>query len=455
MKKVYIILLISIAINTNAQSITCISDIYNGSLYTISIRTTEGEIYSWGNNDSGQINSNTSPIVTNPQLVNNENVYSTIEHLPEHTVALTNSGAIYTWGRNNYGQLGNGTSVGQITPQLVTGGNNWLKVVGGTYFTLALKNDGTIWGWGSNHAYQLSGESTQRYTSPIQLSIDSDWKDIFAGAFQTFAIKSDGTLWVRGNGISGVLGTNNTYFHLNFTQVGTDTDWKSIFAPKTTINAVHALKNDSTLWNWGSNTFNNLGNNTTGIQSTPSQLGTDTWRTVSSSSYRTLAIKNDGTLWTWGNSCYLGEEETTIRSLPTQIGTENDWIQVLSMQCNDYALKNNNTLWGWGSDMYGLIGNFSRTGNPVLLIQCPTASTNVNEISDIILYPNPTVENIHWALNLPIENVTVYDTNGNKVLHEIVNKSFMNVSHLPDGMYIIILTDKDNNTYKNKFIKKN
>ncbi|MBU4481693.1 hypothetical protein KKH59_05315, partial [Patescibacteria group bacterium] len=63
-----------------------------------------------------------------------------------------------------------------------------------------------------------------------------------------------------------------------------------------------------------------------------SQVGTDTnWWVVSNSFGITrLAIKTDGTLWAWGWNEYgqLGLGDTTDRTVPTQVGTDANWLSV-------------------------------------------------------------------------------------------------------------------------------
>ena len=44
------------------------------------------------------------------------------------------------------------------------------------------------------------------------------------------------------------------------------------------------------------------------------------------------AIKTDGTLWLWGanNAGELGQNGTTQRSSPIQVGTDTDWDRLLT-----------------------------------------------------------------------------------------------------------------------------
>jgi len=71
-------------------------------------------------------------------------------------------------------------------------------------------------------------------------------------------------------------------------------------------------------------------------RSSPVQVGSvDTWKKLSQGGHIMGAIKEDGTLWTWGTNnrggLGLGDTNnggTTNRSAPTQVGSSTDWISI-------------------------------------------------------------------------------------------------------------------------------
>jgi alpha-tubulin suppressor-like RCC1 family protein len=91
------------------------------------------------------------------------------------------------------------------------------------------------------------------------------------------------------------------------------------------------LRTDGTLWAWGDNTTGELGDGTMVGHLSPEQIGTSTWKSVSSSLYHNGAIRSDGTLWTWGfnNVNQLGDGTTTTRSVPIEIDA-GSWRSVAS-----------------------------------------------------------------------------------------------------------------------------
>ena len=72
-------------------------------------------------------------------------------------------------------------------------------------------------------------------------------------------------------------------------------------------------------------------------------------------------------------------------------------------------------------------------------------SLNTNSIK---LYPNPATDVVNIKTNQTIENVSVFNVNGQKVL-EIDNQSQINISNIPTGMYFLnINTNQSNQTIK-------
>jgi alpha-tubulin suppressor-like RCC1 family protein len=77
-----------------------------------------------------------------------------------HYVALKDDGTIWTWGNNDLGQLGDGTNKSRPTPNKLNGLHNMSYITAGPSYTIAVSDDGTIWGWGSDSCGQLgNGES--------------------------------------------------------------------------------------------------------------------------------------------------------------------------------------------------------------------------------------------------------------------------------------------------------
>jgi hypothetical protein len=70
------------------------------------------------------------------------------------------------------------------------------------------------------------------------------------------------------------------------------------------------------LWAWGDNYNGQLGDDTNINRSIPVQIGVDKdWKMVSTGSSYTLAVKNNGTLWGWGTLLV----NLTLNKIPTKV----------------------------------------------------------------------------------------------------------------------------------------
>ena len=103
-----------------------------------------------------------------------------------------------------------------------------------------------------------------------------------------------------------------------------------------------AINGAGELYTWGVNNDGQLGNNDTTDRSSPNQIGTDTtWSKMQTSgSYHMGAIKTDGTLWQWGKGTggALGLNNTTSYSSPMQIpGTT--WDEIQCGEVGPYVLQ--------------------------------------------------------------------------------------------------------------------
>ncbi|MCI5195002.1 MAG: hypothetical protein D3919_01975, partial [Candidatus Electrothrix sp. AW5] len=121
---------------------------------------------------------------------------------------------------------------------------------------------------------------------------------VAAGANHTVIIKDDGSLWAWGTNGHGQLGDGTTINKNSPVQIGTDIDWQAVAAG---YYHTVALKTDGSLWAWGTNGHGELGDGTTSQRNSPVHIGTDTdWQAVAAGYYHTVALKTDGTLWAWG-----------------------------------------------------------------------------------------------------------------------------------------------------------
>jgi len=282
------------------------------------------------------------------------------------SASIKTDGTLWGWGVNGNSQLMDGTFIAKNRPVQIGTDFDWHLVTSGYSHVLAIKSDGTLWGWGSNGNGQLGIGNVADPVSPRQIGTANSWKIVEAGSYYSIGLKNDGTLWGWGYNFSGILGTG-TIGGIRYVvgQIGTDTDWKSV---STSFDGGHvlAIKNDGTLWAWGSNFSGELGDGTQINRLIPTKISdNNNWQSISAGSDFSLAIKKDGTLWAWGNNGYrqLGDGTKISKSVPTQIGNSTDWKTVSAGDSHGVAVKTDGTLWAWGSNYGYQIGD--GTGNDV------------------------------------------------------------------------------------------
>ncbi len=113
---------------------------------------------------------------------------------------------------------------------------------------------------------------------------------------------------------------------------------------------------------FGSNTWGQLGLGDSTNRTTPQPVGTENrWRTASAGDYHMCAVRDDGTLWCWGynGDGELGLGDATTQITPTQVGTDTNWASVDAGGRFTCGVRTNGTLWCWGRNNYGQLG----TGN--------------------------------------------------------------------------------------------
>ena len=348
---------------TNAGTITVMATIEEphsvftmisgGTSHTVAVRS-DGTLWAWGLNSSGQLGLDDTINRNIPQRVGSDADWKYVSAGREHTTAIKEDGTIWTWGNNTNGQLGDGTITQRSSPVRVGEDNDWKHVSAGSAHTIAIKDDGTLWAWGNNTNGQLGDGTITQRSSPVQVGEDNDWKYVSAGGSHTMALRTNDTLWAWGLNSSGQLGVDNTTNAP--VQVGTLT-WNSVSAGE---NHTVAIRSDGSLWAWGNNGNGKLGDNSSMNRTSPTRIGADlNWRSISAGVEHTMAIRTDGTLWAWGNNQWsqFGNGDNTEKRNPTRSGTDTDW-ESLSFRGNHVtAFKTDGTSWIWGNNQYGQLGD--------------------------------------------------------------------------------------------------
>jgi alpha-tubulin suppressor-like RCC1 family protein len=197
-----------------------------------------------------------------------------------HTCALLQSGAVFCWGYGNI--LGFSSDENVLAPrQFAASGFN--DVIAGGVFSCALASDASVSCWGANQFGELGrgpGATFIRTPTPAKVVGASNVKQVAAGSNHACLLKNDGTVWCWGDNEINQLGNTCSQIDCEVkdgrrysstpVQVAALSNVEQLAAG---LQTTCALKADKSIWCWGGNENGQLGNGQQGGSSaTPSQI---------------------------------------------------------------------------------------------------------------------------------------------------------------------------------------
>jgi alpha-tubulin suppressor-like RCC1 family protein len=257
----------------------------------------------------------------------------------EHSVVLAADGTLWSWGANDFGQLGvltaehcmtsRGSIPCSVAPVKIAGLTRVRAIAAGRDHTLALTETGTVWAWGVNYSGQVGADSNNRCSARVP-----DQPAYECARTPVQVISLDGVRLIAAG------------------------DSHSL-----------ALKEDGSVWVWGSNVYRQLGTSTierctNGIpcrRSPTAVAGINNTRVITAGGIRSLAIQVDGSVWSWG---HIDPDESGPRvddialqsTTPRLISTVRDIVTATPGASHNLALTADGSVWAWGLNNYGQIG---------------------------------------------------------------------------------------------------
>ncbi|XP_073651298.1 RCC1 and BTB domain-containing protein 2 isoform X3 [Tursiops truncatus] len=197
----------------SGKKIACLS---YGSGPHVVLATAEGEVFTWGHNGYSQLGNGTTnhglvPCHISTNLSNKQVIEVACGSY--HSLVLTSDGEVFAWGYNNSGQVGSGSTANQPIPRRVTGclqnkvvvniacGQmcsmavvNTGEVACGYAHTLVLTDEGQVYAWGANSYGQLGtgNKSNQSYPTPVVVEKDRITEIAACHSTHTSAAKTQG-----------------------------------------------------------------------------------------------------------------------------------------------------------------------------------------------------------------------------------------------------------------------
>ncbi|MCT6838689.1 MAG: InlB B-repeat-containing protein, partial [Bifidobacteriales bacterium] len=248
----------------------------------------QGRVYTWGSEHYAAYSCGTAR--PTPTLAKDPNGSGQGLHAVQVSanysfiMALDADGNVYTWGYNNYGQLGNGTSTADKDPTYAADparvpdpkdaskAFKAAQISAGGDHALTIGRDGTLWAWGWNGWGQLGDGTHEDRLTPMQVRNPKDssrgfkvsW--ISPGLNETMVGDENGTAWAWGFNSWGQLGINSDDTQDTPVQMsppaGQDNPARGFTPARASSGSLHglAIGQDGNAYSWGCNWYGQLGN---------------------------------------------------------------------------------------------------------------------------------------------------------------------------------------------------
>jgi alpha-tubulin suppressor-like RCC1 family protein len=153
----------------------------------------DGTLWMWGANTNGTLGNGNLIHRSSPvQTIAGGTNWSKVAATGSAFAAIKTDGTLWGWGINGSGQLGDNTFINRSSPvQTIAGGTNWSKLIGFQQGFAAIKSDGTLWLWGRGVYGTIGKLNVIDYSSPVQTIInDNQWLDLGAGILMVAATRA-------------------------------------------------------------------------------------------------------------------------------------------------------------------------------------------------------------------------------------------------------------------------
>jgi len=369
-----------------------------GGYYSLAL-TSDGRLFAWGQNGSGQLGDGSttqrlSPVAVDVSGALAGRVVASVDAGANHSLAVTTDGRLLAWGSSGFGLLGDGFATRRTSPVAVDSsgvlaGRTIAAVTAGALHSLALTTDGRLFAWGRGFEGQLGAGFAVQRNAPVAVDTTGalagrEVAAVGAGANHSLALTTDGGLFAWGYNSFGQLGDGS----INQRDAPVAVDTTGLLAGKAIVAVAGgfehslALSSDGRLFAWGYNVFGQLGDGTATNRTVPvavdvsGALAGKTIAAVAAGAYHSLALTSGGQLFSWGNNGngQLGDASTLQRSAPVAVDLSGALAgktiaAVAAGAYHSLALTTDGQLFGWGLNVDGGLGDGTTTQRqaPVLI----------------------------------------------------------------------------------------
>lgn len=253
-----------------------------------------------------------------------------------------------------------------------------VSISAGYDLSTAVRADGSVWTWGGNSIKNLGlavGTSTNSPTMICSKNAESAKCSHYYGfdyssnnnyytQNNSAILKNDGSLWMYGTGRFGSQGNDNSNYQKPHKVLETVVDYDVAGAHSA------AVTYDGKLYMWGYNKFGQIGNNSTESVYSPTEVLSNVvsvslsrgYESNSTGNGHSAAITSDGSLYMWGCNRYgqLGDGTTEDSYVPKKI-TDN--VKQVSLgESFTVVLKKDGTVWTCGENDKGQLAKGTTQG---------------------------------------------------------------------------------------------
>ena len=299
-----------------------------------------------------------------------------------YNCALLAGGTVDCWGDDGFGQLGNGANTDTAVPVHVLGIANAVAISTGGFHACALLSGGQVKCWGHNLEGALGDGSGNDSSVPVLVRGITSAVSISAGydEDETCAVLAGGTVDCWGSGEYGQLGNGVAGDSATPVPVKGITNAVAVAAGGLHSCAVLA---SGAVECWGQNELGELGNGSRRDSAVPVPVrglpGPATAVAVAARAY-SCALLAAGTVYCWGGNPrnQLGNNHLSFASaVPVKVAGVTGALSISTGTVHACALLTGGVADCWGSDDYGQLGNGPRLGGilgagPVIFPSTPT-----------------------------------------------------------------------------------
>lgn len=282
----------------------------------------------------------------------------------QHSLIVTEDGEVYATGNNSSGVLCMDESTGGIEAfTLVEALSGIASVEAGSITSFFVADDGTLMACGHNGdgALGIDDDSVTYQYAPATVQL-GQVDQVRSGGGHSFALDAAGDLFGFGNNVSGEVGIGTT---------GSDQHAPAGLATLHGLEIADfdaasgggfsvAVLEDGTVYTWGNNLSGELGDGGAGPNAVnPGVLSTvDAVTQIAAGGGHTIALKDDGTVWGWGTngSGQAGTGATSTVETPAQIAGLTGIVAVDAGNSYSIALDDAGAVWFWGNNSTGASG---------------------------------------------------------------------------------------------------